>query len=763
MMRLKNTLCFSLLLISFAASAQYLQIDDSYTAEQLVRDVLVDTLCADVSNYTVAGDNFSPGYQSYGYFTNSSPDFPFAEGIVMSTARAFRSAGPNNNLIDEGSTSWPGDADLEAALGISGTVNATILEFDFTPATSRISFDYIFASEEYHDSAQCIYSDGFAFLLKPADNSQPYQNLALIPNTNTPVLVTTVHPDVPGECPAINEAYFGSYNPSNHPTNYDGQTAVLTASADVIQGTVYHIKLVIADQQNYRYDSAIFLKGGSFSVGTDIGPGRLIATGNPVCAGETHTFDASENGATAYQWFKDGTAVSGANSPIYTADSPGIYSVEVSLGATTCVAKGEAVIEYSALPVVPATLSIIQCDDNGDGISTFDLTSVASSLTASVSNLLGVSFYPTFTDAQNETNIILNSGSYVSVPSQVVAKIENLYGCASYSTIDLQISNNPIPTIPPIERCDDNQDGIVTFDLATDVTPSIASVVPSGSVIQYFSDAASAVTMQNPLQNNFTNTIVGQQVIYARVVNGADCYGIIPVTLIINVFDISGFGNTVSWICIGGTQTLTAPPGFPSYLWSDGATSNSITVTNPGNYSVVVTDLNGCSRTANFLVNASEAATFLGAEINDLSGGVNSVLINYGGIGNYEFSIDGENFQPDPFFANVSAGQYTVFINDINGCGVSGPFPIVVLDYPKFFTPNGDGFNDVWKIKNLEAYPDAIISVFDRYGKLLYNFKGDGEGWDGLFKGKQLPSSDYWFSISFPSGRIIKSHFTLKR
>ena len=183
--------------------AQYIQVNDTYTAQQLVENVLIDSPCANVSNFSISGDTFSVGEQSYGYFTGGSSSFPFSSGIVLSTSRAKRTEGPNDTLIDEGQTSWLGDSDLNQALGISNTFNATVLEFDFIPLTSNISFDYIFASEEYQGTAPCRYSDGFAFLLKEVGTSNPYQNLALIPGTSTPVLVTSVHPDISGNCCAV--------------------------------------------------------------------------------------------------------------------------------------------------------------------------------------------------------------------------------------------------------------------------------------------------------------------------------------------------------------------------------------------------------------------------------------------------------------------------------------------------------------------------------------------------------------------------------
>ncbi|MCB0442707.1 MAG: T9SS type B sorting domain-containing protein, partial [Flavobacterium sp.] len=125
------------------------------------------------------------------------------------------------------------------------------------------------------------------------------------------------------------------------------------------------------------------------------------------------------------------------------------------------------------------------------------------------------------------------------------------------------------------------------------------------------------------------------------------------------------------------------------------------------------------------------------------------------------FSLDGSYFQDSPVFTNVSAGEYIITIRDLNGCDNSFE-SIVVLDYPKFFTPNGDGVNDYWKIENLNQ-PTARIFIFNRYGKFLKQISPDGIGWDGNFLGTQLPASDYWFSLYLENGRIVKGHFSLKR
>ncbi|MET0759905.1 MAG: choice-of-anchor L domain-containing protein, partial [Flavobacterium sp.] len=170
-MKFIKKILFIILACCFSGTitAQYIQVNDTYTAQQLIEDVLVNSTCASISNVSVTGGDFGNGQQSFGYFDNGTSSFPFLNGVVLSTGKATSSIGPNSSILSEGSTSWTGDNDLEQALNISGSINATVLEFDFTPVTNKISFDYIFSSEQYltnPSSNQCNYTDGFAFLLK---------------------------------------------------------------------------------------------------------------------------------------------------------------------------------------------------------------------------------------------------------------------------------------------------------------------------------------------------------------------------------------------------------------------------------------------------------------------------------------------------------------------------------------------------------------------------------------------------------------------
>ena len=668
----KNTISVLLfaLLIQFG-NAQNISVDEGYTPQDLVEDVLINSTCANVFNVSVSGGNFATGEKSYGYFDGTGTTFPFQNGIILSTGKINNAPGPNSYLSDDGGNmGWNGDPDLNDALGLSNTFNATILEFDFIPLGNKISFDYIFSSEQYLSSPssnQCNFTDGFAFLLK-RNGDLSYENLAVIPGTTTPVKVNTVRG--PGTiCPPANAAYFDAFNDVNHPTNFNGQTKVLTAQSDVIPGETYHIKLVIADEGNHRYDSAIFLGGGSFNFTIDIGDDRLIANGNPLCQGENLVVNATQTGATGYQWFQNSVAIPGATNAAYNVTSAGDYLVEINYGAT-CQTTGTIKIEYADVLIIDEdTFTTCDADANQDGKTEFNLDNIKNQL-------------------------------FTNLPSNYV---------------------------------------ISFFELPTSTTE---------------------------LASNFTNIIANTQTIYARVMNVQGCYSDYPVNLVVNTFDTILVDETIG-LCEDSILTLDAGSGFSAYEWNTNPPqfTQQITVNSGGIYEVTLTNAVNCSKTKIFTIEASGIATIDAIIINDFQENNSATIeISNTSLGDYEYSIDGSNYQDPNTFTNLTAGEYTVYVQDKKGCGIVYE-TFYILDYPKYFTPNSDGYNDTWFIKNLDKrnLENSIITIFDRYGKLIKQISGSSEGWNGTFNGNLLPSSDYWFEIKLTNGKLVKGHFTLKR
>lgn len=758
---------FLVLCFSTAMKAQYIQVNDNFTAQQLVENVLINSSCASVSNFSVTGYNFDDAKKSYGRFSGTGTAFPFMDGIILSTGKAISAKGPNSSTLSEGPSSWVGDSDLENALSIgNSSVNATVLEFDFLPVGDKISFDYIFSSEQYLSSPsanQCSYTDGFVFLLKEANTTNAYQNLAVVPGTNIPIKSNTVRG--PGTiCPPANEQYFDAFNQYQHPTNFNGQTKVLTAQSAVVPGTLYHIKLVVADQGNNLYDSAIFLGAGSFKIEKDLGVDRLLANQNALCEGSSLTLDATTTNALSYKWFKDDVEIIGETNSTYTVTETGFYTVEIALSGS-CFSTGEITVEFSQKPT-QINAQLVQCDEDNDGLAFFNLSQATNTITANNSSLYA-SYFLTSQNATDDISAITNISNFENTQSIVYARVENDFGCFIVSEITLAVSNNSIANPDNLETCDTDSnpaDGISTFDLQETEAVILANL-PGGNVV-YYTSYANALSGLNPILNptNFQNTTAFQQTIFAKLSSGIECYGIAEFDIIVNSFQGS-FADVQRNICSGNSIQLNAGSGFSSYSWNTNPvqTSQIITVSSAGTYIVTVSNSFGCTTTKKFIVTASSIAEAASVSVNDFNGGNNSATINLtqNSIGNYEYSLDGSNYQISPTFTNLAPGEYTVYINEEN-CGQIS-YDFYVMDYPKFFTPNQDGFNDIWRIPFLQFQRRAKVAIFDRYGKLVHFFTGSQPGWDGTLNGKNLFATDYWFVITLENGREIKGHFSLVR
>lgn len=180
-----------------------------------------------------------------------------------------------------------------------------------------------------------------------------------------------------------------------------------------------------------------------------------------------------------------------------------------------------------------------------------------------------------------------------------------------------------------------------------------------------------------------------------------------------------------------------------------------------------------CVSSRNFNVVPSQAATIETVRIRQLTAG-KEVTVNVVGLGEYEYALDDVDgtYQDDPVFVNVPEGPHTIYVKDKNGCGIVSRLIERGLkpdDFPNFFTPNGDGINDFWQfvpppeITDVSEVLKGSISIFDRYGNLLAQVDPQSKGWSGNFKGKPLPSSDYWFKAIAPNQQKVIGHFTLKR
>lgn len=423
--------------------------------------------------------------------------------------------------------------------------------------------------------------------------------------------------------------------------------------------------------------------------------------------------------------------------------------------------------------------SLLQCDEDGlaDGFTLFNLSEANDVLTG---NIVGLStkFY---LESTRMTEINDTSYANISNPQTIyVEVIDDMTGCVDYSELTIEVSlTNSIDS--ELSVCDDDgaEDGYHIFNLRN-ADNEIVNGLPSGLTISYYETYNDALLESNKLEDHYVNISPYNQIIYARVENNNNCYGISELLLTVNklpnivtedllYYCLNKFPDTIT---IDASVVNDTPSNY-SFSWSTGNNTYDIKVNQIGTYLVEVTNMDGCSKLRTVTIQPSNIATFdaIPYKVEDpLSN--NTITVFVSGEGIYEYALYNENnttvyrgFQKSNFFENVFPGIYTINIRDIkNDCGTVD-IAVSVIGFPKFFTPNNDRFNDTWQVYGISNMfqPNSKIKIFDRYGKLVKQIDPLGAGWDGTFNGAMLPSDDYWFSVTLQDGRIFKSHFTLKR
>ena len=228
----------------------------------------------------------------------------------------------------------------------------------------------------------------------------------------------------------------------------------------------------------------------------------------------------------------------------------------------------------------------------------------------------------------------------------------------------------------------------------------------------------------------------------------------------IQVFSVPTLTDETIELCEGDNILLDAGNPNMTYLWSNGATSQNILSDGQTSYSVTVTtpDPGSCTKTKNFTLVYHPDPIISSVITNDLEVTIQTVQ-----NGNFLYSLDGINYQNSNTFTVNEGGLYMAYVIEPNQCG-DDQKPFVVISIPAFFTPNNDGFNDLWHIKGLSFFTNAEVKIFDRFGKLICVLNNSNPSWDGTYNGQYLPSTDYWFVAKFDEIMPeTRGHFAMKR
>lgn len=434
---------------------------------------------------------------------------------------------------------------------------------------------------------------------------------------------------------------------------------------------------------------------------------------------------------------------------------------------TNCYNESTFKLIVSPVPVANSLQELVGCDDNNDGISEYFDTSNIESAVLGNQQGMKVSYVdsngnPLISPLPNPYTNIIKNQDFIKV-----RVTNNLTNCYAETALILKTSSQPSINKPSNKYACDEGNGFATFDLSNLTAEIIGN--QTGLKVMYFD--ANGNSLPSPLPALFQNTHAKSQTIKIRVENEINrlCNSETSLDLFVNDLPTVMIEKTYFLCNLEASLHVNVANNLDSYTWKFNDTdivSNTYEadLINAGKYTLTVGKIQNdiyCENKFEFELVRSVLPTIKQIRYQELSDN-NFIEIIPTTDGSLEYSIDGINYQNSNYFSNIQGGTYVAYIRDKEGCGQDSK-EVTVIDYPKFFTPNNDGYNDFWHIKNTSKFPNSKISIFDRYGKLIKELFANDHGWDGFYNGSQMPADDYWFKANFNENINFSGHFSLKR
>ena len=452
-------------------------------------------------------------------------------------------------------------------------------------------------------------------------------------------------------------------------------------------------------------------------------------------------------------------------------------------GTGTAYQAGDAITASQTVYMYAQTNSVPNCSDEKEfHVYVFNVDELPN-VTTCETFVLPALTVGNFYTGPNGSGIRMFPGHTLSHTQTVYIYAQSPYltsACYDQSSFVVTIIDTPVAypvSTAQTTVCDADaiNDGYTQFDLTTLNTSILGSQIGEEFMVTYYASANDAAAGINAITSTDLHTV------YVKVINNltTTCYDIKAINITVNKapesFATNGticYDSNTNTLLSAYTITSGLNPATHTFEWYNEAgdvvgTQGNYVVETPGEYTLVVkSTLTGCYSQPKVISVLPSMPAVISYEVSDAFDSNQVITVTAVGVGgDYEYQLDNGAFQDSNVFDNVSSGTHIITVRDKNGCGQTYSEALLV-NYPKFFTPNGDGFNDTWNIIDLQAQSTALIHIFDRYGRLLKDITPSGTGWDGSFGGENLPSDDYWFTITYTEdgiNKIFKAHFSLKR
>ena len=536
-------------------------------------------------------------------------------------------------------------------------------------------------------------------------------------------------------------SYFYQWQQSNDNITYTditGQNAATFTIPSTSVTTYYRVK-VAQDIANINNNFCSTLSD-IYSVIVSPLPNAPISNGDQrVCANSSTSLSISVNANETVNWYDAPTNgnLLLANTNPFTPTIIGTYYAE-AVSSIGCRSNTRTAVTLNPMITAMASGNTTICSGNTTAITlSSSVVNATFSWTVSQNNVTGASTDNGTSIAQTLTTTGNNSGTvtYTITPS--------INGCEG-TPENITITVNPSQTI----------------SLSFPLIPSIYCIGATAPILPLTSSNGITGTW-NP--NTIYTTISGTTT-YVFTPQIIQCTTIVPYSIGITVD--SGFTPDFTDVsfCSGTTPPSlnSISPNGISGSWNPSSIDNTVSgsyefTPNAGQCAVPQTiqatviqpTLTGFTYTTSGAFSENQIITVL-ATAN----------------GNYLYQLDNGPFQQSNVFQNVSPGLHTITVEEPDGCSQALSDQAFIVNYPYFFTPNSDGYNDTWNITAMNTLSNSKISIFDRYGKLIKQITTNSLGWDGTFNGEKLPANDYWFTIDFienNSPQTFKAHFSLIR